>query len=49
MMEVRNINGGSLISVLKDYLLYGFPYHDWIEEEDSEWADEGDEPTSQME
>ncbi len=40
-MEVRNINGGYLISVLQDYLLYGFPYHDWIEEEDSEWSDEG--------
>ncbi len=41
MMEVRNINGGSLISVLQDYLLYGFAYHDWIEEEDSEWSDKG--------
>ncbi len=33
--------GGSLIAILQDYLLYGLPYHDWIEEKDSEWADEG--------
>ncbi len=33
--------GRSLIAILQDYLLYGFPYHDWIEEEDSEWSDEG--------
>ncbi len=31
--------GGSSIAVLQDYLLYGYPYHDWIEEEDSKWSD----------
>ncbi len=36
--------GGSLIAILQSYLLYGFPNYDWIEEEDSEWADEGGGP-----
>jgi hypothetical protein len=35
-MDMRNMKGGSLIAILQDYLLYGFAYHDWIEEEDSE-------------
>ncbi len=41
MLDMRNMNGGSLIAILEGYLLYGFAYHDWIEEEDSEWSDEG--------
>ncbi len=40
MMYMRNSNGGIFVAILQSYLLYGFAYHDWIEEEDSEWADE---------
>jgi hypothetical protein len=35
MMDVRNINGEIFDAILPDYLLYGLPYHDGIEEEDS--------------
>jgi hypothetical protein len=41
MMDMRNMNGAIFDAILRSYLLYGFPYHDWIEEEDSEWSDEG--------
>ncbi len=48
-MDMRNMNGGSLIAVLQDYLFYWFPYHGWIEEEDSEDTTRAGEPTNQME
>jgi hypothetical protein len=41
MMDMRNPNRGIFDAFLQSYLLYRIPYHDWIEEEDSEWSDEG--------
>ncbi len=40
-MDMRNPNRGIFDAFLQSYLLYRIPYHDWIEEEDSEWSDEG--------